>query len=839
MSFKAMRLLLAAVALAAGVAHGQIVRPLLGQSVQAVIEALRAAGTPFVYSSSLLPPTLIVSVEPTATEPLELARDILAPHGLTLRAEGGAWLVVRAEAQAAEPGSLVVEARAAYAGTPVQSFSVQTEGPTAVAGPGAEGRAELLGLAPGRYTITVRAPGFLPKRQTSTITAGATAILSVELAEAVAKLDEVVVTASRFDLDSRAQPSTADFSREDMENFLTLGDDALRVAQRLPSVASNGFSSRPYMRGGAANEVAVLFDGVRLIEPYHLRDFQAVFSAIDQRIVDHVAVHAGGFPAEYGDALSGLMVVEPREPTTVEHEVGLSVLYTSLLTSGTFADGRASWLVSARDSNLDRIVAEHIGRPDYSDVFARFGVDLGAKHRLVFANFRFDDDIVFTPEDASNDRERAASDADAHQAWLKLDSDWSQRLSSTTWLHSTSFSSERREDVADLAEVIGTVDDLRELDAVAVKQNWQYSVGEMQLARFGFEVEQREAEYRYSGAANRRGILATLVEDPSLLRVAQLAPTGDSYAAYFEDRLRLGEYVVTDLGVRWDKKTYLPLADDDDRYSPRVSVLVRLSPASDLRLSYGRFFQAEGLLDLQVEDGVDQFSAAQRSAHSIVSFEHRFPDALAVRAEWYHKSTEDVRPRFENLFEPLVVAPELRASRVLIEPERAVSDGVELFVSGEAPVPWWVGLSLANADDIVGGARVPRSWDQDTALNAGVTWTVGPWRINGALNAHRGWPATEVGVAQDSAGEAIAVPGPRNAIRLRDVRRLDFGASRDFRLGGTVLEFFTEITNVTDRSNPCCLVYDPATAADGSPTLVRDEQGQIGVTGNIGLLLQF
>src|SRR6185436_9330415 len=123
MSFKAMRLLLAAVALAAGVAHGQIVRPLLGQSVQAVIEALRAAGTPFVYSSSLLPPTLIVSVEPTATEPLELARDILAPHGLTLRAEGGAWLVVRAEAQAAEPGSLVVEARAAYAGTPVQSFS--------------------------------------------------------------------------------------------------------------------------------------------------------------------------------------------------------------------------------------------------------------------------------------------------------------------------------------------------------------------------------------------------------------------------------------------------------------------------------------------------------------------------------------------------------------------------------------------------------------------------------------------------------------------------------------------------------------------------------------------
>ena len=92
---------------------------------------------------------------------------------------------------------------------------------------------------------------------------------------------------------------------------------------------------------------------------------------------------------------------------------------------------------------------------------------------------------------------------------------------------------------------------------------------------------------------------------------------------------------------------------------------------------------------------------------------------------------------------------------------------------------------------------------------------------------------------QGSAGESIAVPGPRNAIRLRNVLRLDFGASRDFRLGGTLLEFFAEIVNLTDRNNPCCLVYDPVTAADGSPTLLPGEQGQIGVTGNIGLLWQF
>jgi outer membrane cobalamin receptor len=839
MSFKALRLLLAAAALAAGLLDAQLARPLSGRTVVSVLEELRSAGVPLVYSSSLLPGTLTVSAEPTATAAVELAREILAPHGLTLEPQGATWLVVRAGGRSTEPGALVVEAAAAYAGTPLSTFSVEVDGPARLAVTGVDGRAEVPALAPGRYTVTIRAPGFLPERATSTVSSGTTAALALALVESVGKLDEVIVTASRYDLESRAQPSRTDFSREDIENFLALGDDALRVAQRLPGVANNGFSARPYMRGGAPNEVAVHLDGIRLVEPYHLRDFQSVFSAIDERIVEHVAVHAGGFPAEYGDALSGLMVVEPREPGKLEHEIGVSMLYTSVLSSGTFADDRASWLVSGRNSNLDRVVADHIGQPAYSDVFMRVGVELGAKHRLVIGGLSFEDDILLTLEDAPEDRELAQSDTDARQSWLKLDSAWTERLSSSTWLHSTKFRSDRREDVADLAELVGTVDDHRTLDASALKQSWQYSVGDRQLARFGFEVEQREGEYRYSSVGYRRGLLATLVSDPLLSRDVVLAPEGESYAAYFEDRLRIGERVVADLGLRWDRQSYLPPTEADERYSPRLSLLFQLSSRTDLRLSHGRFFQAEGLLDLQVEDGVADFHRAQRSAHSIVSIEHRFPETVAVRAEWYHKATDAVRPRFENLFEPLVVAPELRASRALVAPESAEADGIEVFVSGELPVPWWVGVSLANADDTIAGEKQPRSWDQDRALNAGVTWAAGPWTINAAASAHRGWPATEVSVVANGLGEPVAVTGPRNAVRLRNVRKLDFGARRDFMLGSTVLEFFAEIANLTDRDNPCCLVYEPATAPDGSPTLVRDERGQAGITGNIGLLWQF
>ena len=46
----------------------------------------------------------------------------------------------------------------------------------------------------------------------------------------------------------------------------------------------------------------------------------------------------------------------------------MSALYTSALTSGTFADGSGSWLASGRNSNLDRVLAEQLGEPGQAEL---------------------------------------------------------------------------------------------------------------------------------------------------------------------------------------------------------------------------------------------------------------------------------------------------------------------------------------------------------------------------------------------------------------------------------------------------------------------------------------
>src|SRR5688572_7672539 len=57
---------------------------LQGRSVGDVLKDLRAQGLIFIYNDQIVPASLRVEAEPNATRGLELAREILAAHGLSL-----------------------------------------------------------------------------------------------------------------------------------------------------------------------------------------------------------------------------------------------------------------------------------------------------------------------------------------------------------------------------------------------------------------------------------------------------------------------------------------------------------------------------------------------------------------------------------------------------------------------------------------------------------------------------------------------------------------------------------------------------------------------------------
>ena len=57
----------------------------------------------------------------------------------------------------------------------------------------------------------------------------------------------------------------------------------------------------------------------------------------------------------------------------------MSVLNTSVLSSGTIGDGTGSWLVSGRRSNLEDVVHERLGEPAYYDFFGELGINFSER----------------------------------------------------------------------------------------------------------------------------------------------------------------------------------------------------------------------------------------------------------------------------------------------------------------------------------------------------------------------------------------------------------------------------------------------------------------------------
>ena len=71
-------------AAAAGARRNALADVKKGESLVSALETLRAQGLQLIFSSALIGADLAVDVEPGAGSPEEIARRILAPHGLTL-----------------------------------------------------------------------------------------------------------------------------------------------------------------------------------------------------------------------------------------------------------------------------------------------------------------------------------------------------------------------------------------------------------------------------------------------------------------------------------------------------------------------------------------------------------------------------------------------------------------------------------------------------------------------------------------------------------------------------------------------------------------------------------
>lgn len=654
-------------------------------------------------------------------------------------------------------------------------------------------------------------------------------------------VQEVVVTASRYAWVRTPQFALTRLSEAELHLAPNVGDDPLRTLARLPGAAAADFSAKIYMRGGAADETLVRFDGLRLSNPFHLKDFQSIFSAIDPALVGAVDVYTGGFPVSFGDRMSGVIDIHPvRAEAAPRRELAVTLFHASAFGAGRFAEGRGDWAVAARRGNLDRVIdwsGLKLGDPSYSDVYLHAGHELGESMAIAVNALGFDDDIELADSDVE---ERARAHYRDRYLWLRLDAHPHESLAGATLLARTDLESVRSGEAEQPGIGGGMLDDRREFTIDALQSDWSWRAGRATLVQFGAEWRRSTGRYRYSDEAefDLHFIVPGMEGAQDGARAFDLQREGDQYGGYASVRVDVAEPITLEGGLRLDRST---LSDEGWRASPRAAVLYRIDGERFVRAGWGRFVQTRSIDELAVSDGETQFSRAQRADHWLVSFEQRLSPEMELRFEGYYKRYAQLAPRYENLLNPLVILPELKPDRMRIASSQARALGVEASLRSlrSRPLFWWASYAWSRAEDELAGADVRRGWDQEHALHAGFGWETERYEISLAAGWRSGWPKTTPALVLDDNGDAFAFAAHANSEREENYVDIDARIARKFALqGGATLTAFFEVSNLLNRRNACCTEYELDDEAE-EPTLVLESIRSVPLTPSLGVVWRF
>jgi outer membrane receptor protein involved in Fe transport len=478
-----------------------------------------------------------------------------------------------------------------------------------------------------------------------------------------------------------------------------------------------------------------------------------------------------------------------------------------------------------------------VGEPEYYDALGRLSYDVSDSTTLFGSVLMSGDEMKGNTSDKTQRTEAEYRNTYVWGGWRQT---WPADLSSRLILAITDIDNDREGTIDEPGQRSGSVEDRRTLRMSVARLDIAHEAPRI-YTRFGVEARDLEARYHYLSTVTFEPDFP-IPGDPGSTVTRDLAPRpeGHQVAAYLTTRMRMSERLSGEIGLRWDDQTYDDV-DGPDQLAPRLNMLFEVTPSTRLRAAWGRYWQAQGINELQVEDGVDGFYPAQRAEHLIAGLEHDFPGNLDLRIEAYRKDYDRVRPHFENLFDPVKFMPELEPDRVEVAPESGRARGLELTLWRRADDAWswWLSYAWSRVTDQIAGADVVRSWDQRHTVNAGLRYAGEHWEFTVTDVYHTGWPTTQLFLAPDpGGGPDVVTVGDRNAARFGDYNSLDFRILRRFDLRDSTLEAFFEVTNALVRRNPCCTEYE-VTGTASAPVIDADQNYWPRIIPSLGVLWKF
>lgn len=170
-------------------------------------------------------------------------------------------------------------------------------------------------------------------------------------------------------------------THEDVLSAATLGaTDPFRALQRLPGVTTrDNWTAEIWTRGAGWDQTRVYFDGLPLFNPFHAG---GMTTAVNDYVLGSVLFHPGVRSVSLGEGAAGVVNLTSRPAAGTGDLRGqgtLNWLGVGFALERRLLGGRAGALMAARRSSPD--ASREIPK-EFSDVVARFDIDLGGERRL-------------------------------------------------------------------------------------------------------------------------------------------------------------------------------------------------------------------------------------------------------------------------------------------------------------------------------------------------------------------------------------------------------------------------------------------------------------------------
>jgi len=654
-----------------------------------------------------------------------------------------------------------------------------------------------LHLSPGKVALTVQDPDHHPFETQETVKPGERLEVTYYLMPRLIGLNETVVRSNR----EKKEVTRRTLTREELEKVPGSFGDPVRVLQNLPGLARVPFGGgQLIVRGASPNDTGTYLDGVQIPLLYH---FGGGPSVINPEFVDKIDFYPGGFGAEYGRAIGGIVDVGTRTPVEGEFHGSASV---DLINSGAYVAAPIvkglTVSAAARRSYIDAFLplvlrgSSTVVSPFYYDYQGR--VDYhpeGSRHSFQLFAFGSDDELkVVVGRGGTSD--------------LQLNNQqWFQRAVAGWTYRGDAFSQRAQLYVGRNGEStgVGTIRRDQRDDVLGLRERLEWKASPLFTLRGGLDAQLTWSTLTTFAPAAQNDYRGFPGERPDTDREAvTLKHDAFPYAEWLEGQFSFGRVKVIP-GLRAEQYRVQGLWKTD--VDPRLVVRTDVGGAPDvtvLKGSVGLYHEAPGPGTLDATTGNPDLPL-QAAFQAALGVEHKFTDAINVDVTGFYNRRYDLAQR-TGAVETLEDGTLKRLNYAANGLGRAY--GIEVFLRHELTRNFfgWVAYTLSWSESRTAGGDGYHltSFDQRHILTLIGQYKFGNgWELGGRFRLVSGNPTTPyIGSTFDADTQTYSpITGEALSARLPTFHQLDLRVDKTWLFDVWSLGLYLDVQNVYNQPN--------------------------------------